>query len=550
MKNGDPKRKGWMRFLEKQLFMVAPFCELEWVKAIGCNIEAFAYAASHLTLRKYQKRVAAAIVDSVIYGRGLTFVVIFPRQSGKNELQAQIETYLLCMLSLEDAEIVKVSPTWRPQTLNAMRRLRRVLDRNMLTLFQWSRESGYVYRVGRARIFFLSGSPTSNVVGATASVLLECDEAQDVLPAKWDKDFAPMSASTNATRVFWGTSWTSRTLLARELRAARTAEKTDGIRRVFLIDANTVSNEVEAYGKFVVEQVARFGRQHPLVKTQLFSEEIDGEGGMFPARRLALLAGNHPRADCPRAEGTYAMLVDVAGEDEGITGSPFDSGEGRLANPRRDSTALTVVEVDLSGLADPVSKAPKYKIVDRRAWIGIKHAQLYGEIKALAEHWRARYLVVDATGVGTGLASFLDKALPGKVIPYVFNASTKSKLGWEMLGLIETGRLKDYACPERKESTNHAIQLRLPFPGDKEQGEFIEQLQACQMEITPGPERRMKWGVPDGMRSEITGLDLHDDWVISAALAAVLDEQAWTIGGSALVITRPDPLLEMDREGY
>ena len=38
-----------------------------------------------------------------------------------------------------------------------------------------------------------------------------------------------------------------------------------------------------------------------------------------------------------------------------------------------------------------------------------------GEIRALAELWKAAYLVVDATGVGAGLASFLDKALPEKV---------------------------------------------------------------------------------------------------------------------------------------
>ncbi len=49
--------------------------------------------------------------------------MIFPRQSGKNEVQAQLESYLLTYLREIDAEIVKVSPTWRPQSINAMRRL-------------------------------------------------------------------------------------------------------------------------------------------------------------------------------------------------------------------------------------------------------------------------------------------------------------------------------------------------------------------------------------------------------------------------------------------
>jgi hypothetical protein len=375
------------------------------------------------------------------------------------------------------------------------------------------------------------------VVGATASALLECDEAQDVLPAKWDKDFAPMAASTNATRVFWGTAWTSNTLLACELRLALEAEKQDGVRRVFRVGADAVAAEAPAYGRFVQGQVARMGRQHPLVKSQIYGEEIDGEGGMFPPRRLALLAGSHLRLRAPRDGQAYALLVDVAGEDEGLSGS-LGSGEG-LADPQRDSTALTVVEVDLAGLEDPLVKAPAYRIVERRSWTGVRHPALYGELKALAKHWGARWLAIDASGVGAGLASFLERALPGKVIPYVFNAATKSKLGWELLGLVETGRLKDYAGPACGEG---AV--------DREQAEFVEQLEACQMEIIPGPERKMKWGVPDGARSPTTGLPVHDDWVVSAALAAALDGQDWASRGPALVVTRADPLAEMDREGY
>ncbi|MFZ3078498.1 MAG: hypothetical protein WA109_02330, partial [Bellilinea sp.] len=177
----------------------------------------FIKRSSKLSLRSYQVEVARAVVESVIFKRGLSFVVLFPRQSGKNELQAQIETYLLAYLQEFDAEIIKVSPTWRPQSINAMRRLERVLQKNALTHGEWKKESGYIYRCGSARIFFLSGAPEANIVGATASALLEVDEAQDLEIEKYDKDIAPMAASTNATRIFWGTAWTSQTLLAREL---------------------------------------------------------------------------------------------------------------------------------------------------------------------------------------------------------------------------------------------------------------------------------------------------------------------------------------------
>lgn len=224
-------------------------------------------SCKRVEMREYQIGPAVAIVERIRAGKGGSIVVLFPRQSGKNEVQAQIEAYLLVLLSPQDAELVKVSPTWKPQSLNAMRRLNRVLARNLVARGLWKKEEGYIYRFGKARLYFLSGQPEASVVGATANVLLQCDEAQDVSTSKWDKDFAPMAASTNAIRVFWGTAWTSRTLLARELRAAKKEEKKDGIKRVFTLTAEDVAAEVPAYGEFVAEQVQKLGRQHPLVKT-------------------------------------------------------------------------------------------------------------------------------------------------------------------------------------------------------------------------------------------------------------------------------------------
>ncbi len=172
----------------------------------------FAQHAGQLTLRSYQQAVARAVVDSVVKRRGLTIVIMFPRQSGKNELQAQLETYLLMLYSEDGGELVKVSPTWKPQAQNAMRRLERVLEKNLLTRGRWEKASGYLYRVGQAQMAFFSGAPEANIVGATASLLLEVDEAQDVSIEKYDRAIAPMAASTNATRVLWGTAWTGDTL--------------------------------------------------------------------------------------------------------------------------------------------------------------------------------------------------------------------------------------------------------------------------------------------------------------------------------------------------
>ena len=72
-------------------------------------------------LRAYQDAAGEAIARSVLEKRGLSIVVMFPRQSGKNMLQAQLEVYLLTRFARIGAEMVKFSPTYQPQSLNAMR---------------------------------------------------------------------------------------------------------------------------------------------------------------------------------------------------------------------------------------------------------------------------------------------------------------------------------------------------------------------------------------------------------------------------------------------
>jgi hypothetical protein len=492
------------------------------------DIAVFCARASGLQLRSYQLSAAHAVIESVLQHRGLSIVIMFPRQSGKNEVQAHIEAYLLSILCTQNAEMVKISPTWKPQALNAMHRLERVLKANLITRRLWSKENGYCYRIGQARMVFLSGNPEANIVGATANALLQVDEAQDVNLEKYDREIAPMAASTNATRVFWGTAWTSQTLLARELEAAREAEQRDGLRRVFVCTAKEVGAEVPAYQKFVTAQVARFGRNHPMIRTQYFSEAIDEESGMFPAQRVALMAGTHAWQDQPRqGQGgdmpQYALLIDVGGE-------PLSTAD--LAEDQRDATALTVVEVDPSGLADEGLQAVIYRVVHRRLWIGTPHNQLYGEIRALAQHWQAQAIVVDATGIGAGLASFLEKSFPERVVRYGFNRATKSQLGWQFLAVIESGRYQEHA-PRTDDNTLQTL--------------FYRQLAGCAMKILPGPEQRMQWGVPAQLRDGQTGALLHDDLLLSAALCAVLDSFTWQRSQPTVIIPAADPLLELDQ---
>lgn len=516
-------------------------------------ITAVITSQSGLTLRAYQRPIAEAVFDSVINQRGLGIVVILPRQSGKNELQAQLEALILTSFQDVGGEMVKISPTWKPQTVNAMRRLERVLQRSPLAGKRWSRHAGYIFRLGQASLSFLSGSPETNIVGATASLLLSVDEAQDILIEKFDREIAPMAASTNATRVFWGTAWTSQTLLGRELRAARAAEARDGIRRAFVLGAGAVMSEVPAYAAFVEEQVRRLGRRHPLVRTQYFSEEMDGQGGLFPPERLALLRGAHPAEETPAPGAQYVVLVDVGGEEARAGAVPDaqmpllldgDSPAPAAGTPatgppaaggRRDSSAATVVRLDPPGSPSNGQDGygPVFRVVQRHLWTGAPHTRLVSDLHDLALHWHAARVVMDATGIGAGLAAFLARALgEGRVQRFLFTAQSKSRLGWDFLTLIETGRFKDHLPPEDAFSPAAILQAL-----------FFEQASACTAQVGAG--QTLRWGVPESARHPVSRGRLHDDLLVSAALCAALPDLPHG-SGESVILPAADPLADLD----
>jgi hypothetical protein len=247
------------------------------------------------------------------------------------------------------------------------------------------------------------------------------------------------------------------------------------------------------------------------------------------------MQGSHPRQKAPRPSAIYAFLLDVAGEDEGATGDRVVVDRAELANPERDAASLTIVEIDLSTLSDPLIAKPTYRAIQRELWVGTKHTALYGKLRALIHLWKPRYIAADATGVGAGITSFLDTAFPGRVLPFVFNSATKSRLGWDFLSIVETGRWQDWAVPEDG--------------ADPDSETFWRELEAVQYEA--GLNQTLRWGVPPNTRADDprAGGDriVHDDTVLSAALCAVLDEQEWFVGGPTLVVRGRDPLEEIDR---
>ncbi len=165
---------------------------------------------------------------------------------------------------------------------------------------------------------------------------------------------------------------------------------------------------------------------------------IQGGGGFLSPQQCAQLQGEHPRRHQPEAGKTYVAAVDLAGEAETEEGAAL-----RALKPRQDSTVVTIGELDFGGAA----RQSQLKVVEHYWWTGRKHPELYPQlVDILKTVWHCRRVVVDATGVGQPVSSFLKQSLGSKVVPFIFTARSKSELGFNLLAAINSGRLKMYAA--------------------------------------------------------------------------------------------------------
>lgn len=454
---------------------------------------AFSRAILHRPLRRYQVEPARAILQAVLNHEGGRFAVMMSRQSGKNETSAQLEALLLNLHRSRGGTIVKAAPTFRPQAVTSLRRL---IDLHMGTPLPTPRKTqAYMIVQGRATISFFGAGENTSVVGATASLLLEGDEAQDINLDKWSKDFRPMAASTNAPTVLWGTAWTTDTLLAQNIADLQRLEAHDGHRRAFIVPWDRVADEVPAYGDYVQAEIARLGLTHPMIRTQYLLETIDDAAGMFPPATQRAMHGTHPRQQAPGSRDPTAFLIDVAGAQTGPT-----------VTTRKDSTVLTIVRI--------CQPAGAYHVLNRHIWTGIEPTALAVPIGELIDIWHPQHIVIDATGLGSGLASLLATRHPN-VTRFIFTQKSKSDLGWAFLGLCNSGRFQDHQTD-----------------GGADQARFWRQVQSARYEVVADTSQLIRWSVPDPT--------VHDDELLSAALCAAIPDTP--VHHDAQVIPADDPI--------
>ncbi|APV43817.1 terminase-like family protein [Dehalogenimonas formicexedens] len=390
------------------------------------------------SLRPYQHEIYRAVTDSIVNDRGLTFSVEIARQGGKNELSAWIETWALVHNVEQPLNIVKCAPTFEPQAMISLRRLCASLD-SIGFGGDYVIEAGHIVRLGQARVIFLSGSENANVVGNTAHLLLEIDEAQDVSIEKFDRDFRPMAATRNATTVLYGTPWREGNLLDTVKSHNLELEKADGIKRHFHFDWQEVALYNDDYRLYVEGERARLGENHPTFRTQYQLLEVGKSGGFFSDDHLMKMTGDFPRERTAQPRAVY-----VAGLDFG--------GEGNTAS---DSTVLTIGEIVEGGSETrPYTNSGLIRVVRHYSWTGLPFTILLPKIVDIARAWGLRRIAADATGLGAPLCATLKTSLGHRVVPVVFTTHSKSELGYELLAAAGTGRLQLYsrdASPECEE---------------------------------------------------------------------------------------------------
>ncbi len=449
------------------------------------------------TLRPYQVEIARALLRLVFRREGGSISVEIARQGGKNELSAQVGLLTLLTHAARGGSAIKCAPTYTQAAISRERLARRAREAGLGALV---RSEGGALRCGHASARVLSAEPNANVVGHTADVLLEVDEAQDVRPEKFDRDFRPMAASTDAPVAFYGTPWGADSLLEQAKASHRAAERAGGPRRHFRFDWEQVARCVPAYRAYVERERARLGEQHPLFRTQYLLEVVHAADRLLDAATLAQLEGRHARLRGAVPGERYVAGLDLAGPDR--NGVQRD----------RDWTVLTIARVA------PRAGGPALEVVELQAWQGEPTESL---IDVLADRlrsvWRVRRVAVDATGLGGPIADLLAARLArGVVEPVVFTAERKSRLGFGLLAAAHSGR------------------LRL-FDGDGS-AEWIECRRQLRMARAAYREGRT-------LQFDVDPADGHDDYVLSLALcvAAARRESGSRTAQGRLVQTEEVP---------
>jgi hypothetical protein len=441
-------------------------------------------------LRTYQATTVGALLRGMALYPGATFTVMFPRQSGKNEVAATLVAYLLRGHAATGGTIIICAPTLQPQARISFERVRTALAarERMAGAADALYLAGDTIHLGAASAIFLSASPEAHVAGHTASLALIADEAQDIDADWFNRQFRPMAAAFGAPTALFGTAWDGESLLERAARAnLRIDESRAGLRNVdwiplhYQVGWEEVAETRFIYGEYVRQERDRLGASHPLFLSQYELVAAEGAHSLLTHDQLERLRGGHLRQAGPLPGERYVAGLDFGGD--GATG---------------DATVLTVGRVTSSG---------RCEVVNLQRWRGVDYVDLQRKLLDVAAAWRLERLCVDGSGLGGPLAAGLEREFRARVERVVFTPGIKSELGYALIAAANTATLALYSAAAY----------------DADLDRCLDELRNCRAEFREGG--RMAWSAARG----------HDDHAVSLALCL---RAAQSLGGPRVAIGR------------
>lgn len=375
---------------------------------------------------------------------GVTVTIRSARQTMKNEVSATIETRALLRYKKSGGEIVKVAPTYKPQIVNSKRRLDRMIRADPLIRPKpRGYREGYIKEFGSASVQFLSGDRNANVEGATASLLLEIDEAHHIDKAKFEEAFGPMTASTAAATVMYGVAAAKQDLLYEQ----RVYNESRNPALNLQYPADIWCELLPAYAKHYAERVAKLGEDHPIILTQYRLIDIESMGGFFNRfQQGMILSGEHERKKGREDERQILVTIDIAGEDE--EGEDLDADR---TDSNRDQTVAQIWAIDWSKAKHGI---PEIRLLDIYFWVGAPLSErnspsgLPGQqemLLKLLETWRADAAVIDGRGVGEQIAGYLENNYSrARVVVYKASKESVSEDCYTLLAFVNNGQIKAF----------------------------------------------------------------------------------------------------------
>jgi hypothetical protein len=407
-----------------------------------------------MQLPLYQPQIEAVeLVEKHIRERtGEIITIRSSRQTMKNECAATIQHRALTRYQHQlDAVYLRFAPTWKPQIVNSKLRLERYMIADPLIpprksaqskggSIGWYTREGYIYQLGYAQVQFLSAQKDAQVVGGTASICLDVDEAHKIDKGKFGEDLNPMRAFYNVPCILWGVAADGLDLLQEfvDFNIKRGREDLN-----LTYPATIWCNLREEYDAHWRQTVGKYGIDHPFILTQYLLKSIAAVDLFFNQRQInSLFSSGFGRLRYPSSYKNPLIVIDIAGED-------FEDEvlKKTLHKPEHDSTAIMVGDVDYNNVRYGM---PLVRIGDIYHWVGKPLTEQQELITKLLTRFPGAMVLIDGRGLGHQIAGHIKRNFKN-VRVYMASDNSVSEDCYRTLAWVNNDRIKIFANDQSPE---------------------------------------------------------------------------------------------------